>query len=73
MNIPPGNPFPTSVGAFQTRHAPSRVDPGTGSYPNAVLCTGPSSPGWTGADPDCRNTPVPANPNEDAFIVKIAD
>jgi hypothetical protein len=72
-NIPPGNPFPSSVGAFQTGHAASRVDTTIGTYPGAVDCTGPSSPGWTGALPDCRNTPVPANPNEDAFIVKIAD
>jgi hypothetical protein len=73
MNIPPGNPFPTSVNALQERHAPSRIEPGSGSYPNAVLCTGPSSPGWTGTLPDCRSTPVPANPNEDTFIAKIRD
>jgi hypothetical protein len=80
MNIPPGNPFPTSVGAFQTAHAATRVVPGVGAYPWAAACTGPSHPSWTpnpglgpDYDPDCRPTVLPQAPNEDIFIVKIRD
>jgi hypothetical protein len=67
--ISPGNPFPTSVGAFQTTHAASRVDSTVDSRYRD--CNGPSSPGWTDPAPDCRNTPIPARPNEDGFIVMI--